>query len=200
MANDVAALLDRLAIDKVHLVGHSMGGQIAQELVLAHPEKVQSLMLLSSLAKGDGLFNSIIETWGELCANVDLKLYEKVVLPWIFTDSFYAIPGTIEGLIEFAIRYPFPPATHSLYHHSQAMLDFDTTDCLQKIHCPTLVLVGKQDILTPLKFSQQLAQGIPNAELVVLEGGGHGFLIESPNTVISAMLNFLRKLKSAYTM
>jgi pimeloyl-ACP methyl ester carboxylesterase len=200
MANDVAALLDHIAIDKVHLVGHSMGGQIAQELVLAHPEKVQSLILLSSLAKGDGLFNSIIETWGELGANVDLKLYEKVVLPWIFTDTFYSIPGMIEGLIEFAIRYSFAPATHSLYHHSQAILDFDTTDRLQQIHCPTLVLVGKQDILTPLKFSQQLAQGIPNAELAVLDGGGHGFLIESPDTVISAMLNFLRKLRPAYTM
>ncbi|MEH2456575.1 alpha/beta fold hydrolase [Nostoc sp.] len=200
MASDVAALLDRIAIDKVHLVGHSMGGQIAQELVLAHPQKVQSLMLLSSLAKGDGLFNSIIETWGDLCGNVDLKLYEKVILPWIFTDTFYSIPGMIEGLIEFAIRYPFFPATHSIYHHSRAMLDFDTTDRLQQIHCPTLVLVGKQDILTPLKFSQQLAQGIPNAELLVLERGGHGFLIESPDAVVSAMLNFLRKLKPTYTI
>ncbi|MBD0389562.1 MAG: alpha/beta hydrolase [Nostoc sp. C3-bin3] len=200
MAIDVAALLDHIAIDKVHLVGHSMGGQIAQELVLAHPEKVQSLMLLSSLAKGDSLFNSIIETWGELCANVDLKLYEKVVLPWIFTDTFYSIPGMIEGLIEFAIRYPFPPAAHSLHHHSRAMLDFDTTDRLQKIHCPTLVLVGKQDILTPLKFSQELVQGIANSELVVLDGGGHGFLIESPDAVVSAMLNFLRKLKPVLTV
>ncbi|MHC5937719.1 alpha/beta fold hydrolase [Nostoc sp.] len=200
MASDVAALLDHIAIDKVHLAGHSMGGQIAQELVLAHPQKVESLMLLSSLAKADALFNSIIETWGDLCANVDLKLYEKVVLPWIFTDTFYSIPGMIEGLIEFAIKYPFLPATHSLYHHSRAMLDFDTTDRLQQIHCPTLVLVGKQDILTPLKFSQQLAQGIPNAELLVLDRGGHGFLIESPDAVVSAMLNFLRKSKPTYTM
>ncbi|MEH1873572.1 alpha/beta fold hydrolase [Nostoc sp.] len=200
MAHDVAVLLDRIAIDKVHLVGHSMGGQIAQELVLAHPEKVQSLMLLSSLAKGDRLFNSIIETWGDLCKNVDLKLYQKVVLPWIFTDTFYSIPGMIEGLIEFAIRYPFPPAAHSLNYHSRAMLEFDTTDRLQQIHCPTLVLVGKQDILTPLKFSQQLAQGITNAELLVLNGGGHGFLIESPDAVVSAMLNFLGKLKSVYNI
>ncbi|MBW4674965.1 MAG: alpha/beta hydrolase [Desmonostoc geniculatum HA4340-LM1] len=199
MAGDIAALLDRIGIDKVHLAGHSMGGQIAQELALAYPKKVQSLMLLSSLAKGDEFFNSIIETWGELLNYVDLKLYEKMVLPWIFTDAFYSIPGMIEGLIEFAIRYPFPPATHSLYHHSRAMLDFDTVDRLQQIDCPTLVLVGKQDILTPLKFSQQLAQGIPNAELVVIDRGGHGFLIESSDAVVSAMLNFLQKLKSAYT-
>ncbi|MBL1198251.1 MAG: alpha/beta hydrolase [Nostoc sp. GBBB01] len=199
MADDIAALLDYIGIDKVHLAGHSMGGQIAQELVLAYPQKIQSLMLLSSLAKGDELFNSIIKTWGELLNHVDLKLYEKTVLPWIFTDTFYSIPGMIEGLIEFAIKYPFPPGTHSLYQHSQAMLEFDTTDRLQQIHCPTLVLVGKQDILTPLKFSQQLAQGIPNAELVVIDRGGHGFLIESSDVVVSAMLNFLQKLKPAYT-
>ncbi|MFN6561947.1 MAG: alpha/beta fold hydrolase [Nostoc sp. ChiSLP01] len=199
MADDVAALLDCIGIDKVHLAGHSMGGQIAQELALAYPKKIQSLMLLSSLAKGDELFNSIIETWGDLLNHVDLKLYEKIVLPWIFTDAFYSIPGMIEGLIEFAIKYPFPPATHSLYHHSRAMLDFDTTDRLQQIQCPTLVLVGKQDILTPLKFSQQLAQGIPNAELVVIDRSGHGFLIESSDAVVSAMLNFLRKLKPAST-
>ncbi|MEH2071510.1 MAG: alpha/beta hydrolase [Nostoc sp.] len=198
MAGDIAVLLDYIGIDKVHLAGHSMGGQIAQELALASPQKIQSLMLLSSLAKGDELFNSIIETWGDLLKNVNLKLYEKVVLPWIFTDTFYSIPGMIEGLIEFAIRYPFPPTTHSLSHHSRAMLDFDTTDRLQQIHCPTLVLVGKQDILTPLKFSQQLAQGIPNAELVVLESGGHGFLIESSEVVVSAMLDFLQNLKPVY--
>ncbi len=198
MASDIAALLDCIGIDKVHLVGHSMGSQIAQELVLAHPKKVKSLMLLSSWAKGDERFNSIIETWGDLPGNVDLKLYQKVVFPWIFTDEFYLLPGMIEGLIEFAIKYPFQPTTHTLYHHSRAILGSDTTDRLKHIHCPTLVLVGKQDILTPVKFSEQLAQGITNAELVVLNRGGHGLLVELPDAVASAMLNFLTKLKLAY--
>jgi len=198
MASDVAALLDHIGIDKVHLVGHSMGGQIAQELVLANPQKVKTLMLLSSWAKGDERFNSIIETWGDLPAKVDLKLYQKVILPWIFTDEFYSIPGMIEGLIEFAIKYPLAPTNRTLYHHTQAILSSDTTERLKHIHCPTLVMVGKQDILTPVKFSKQLAQDIPNAEFVVLNRGGHGFLVESPDTVASAMLNFLAKLKPAY--
>ncbi|MBH8577347.1 alpha/beta hydrolase [Nostocaceae cyanobacterium CENA369] len=192
MANDVAALLDRIGIDKVHVVGHSMGGQIAQELALAHPQKVNSMILVSSLAKGDERFNSLIETWGDLPVRVDLKLYEKIILPWIFTDEFYSIPGMIEGLIEFAINYPFAPKAYTLYHHSRAILASDTTERLKQINCPTLVLVGKQDILTPVKFSQQLTQGIAKAELVVLDGG-HGFLIESPDAVASVMLKFLTK-------
>jgi len=199
MATDAAGVLDQLGITKVHVAGHSMGGQIAQELVLAHPEKIRSLMLLSSLAKGDGLFHAVIETWGDLPSTLDMKLYEKVVLPWIFTDTFYSIPGSIDLLINMAINYPFGPTTHGLYHQSRAILSSDTLDRLKNIHCPTLVLVGRQDILTPLKFSEQLARGIPNAELVVLDSGGHGFLVESPDAVAQAMVNFLAKLKPDYT-
>lgn len=194
MAKDAAALLDHIGIDKVHIVGHSMGGQIAQELVLAHPEKVQSLILLSTLAKGDALFNSVVENWGNLLDKVDLKLFEQLILPWIFTPEFYSIPGMVEQLIEWAINYPFPPTVHGLYHQSQAIINSDTSDRLSEIHCPTLVLVGRQDILTPIKFSQQLAQSIPNAELIVLDRGGHGFLIESPNAVATIMLNFIGNL------
>lgn len=191
MANDAAALLDYLKIDKVHLAGHSMGGQIAQELTLAYPEKVKSLILLSSLAKGDVRFNSIIETWGELPQILDLKLYEQVVLPWIFTEEFYALPGMIEIIIEIAVNYRFPPSPAQLYHHSRAIVKCNTTDRLKNIHCPTLVLVGKQDILTPVHYSQQLAQNIPHAQLCVIDAGGHGFLVESPDIVASAMLKFL---------
>ncbi|MBD2499326.1 alpha/beta fold hydrolase [Anabaena azotica] len=198
MADDVAALLDHISIDQVHIGGHSMGGQIAQEFVLAYPQKAQSLILLSSLAKGDGLFNSIITTWGNLLAHVDLRLYEQVVLPWIFTNTFYSIPGMIDQLIEFAVHYPFPPKSHSIYHHSRAIVDCDTTNRLQNILCPTLVLVGQQDILTPVKFSQQLAQAIPQAELIVLAQGGHGFLIESPDAVVKAMLKFLASRQIIY--
>jgi pimeloyl-ACP methyl ester carboxylesterase len=55
------------------------------------------------------------------------------------------------------------------------------------------VLVGRQDILTPIKFSEQLAQNIPNAELVIIEQGGHGFLIESPESVAQFMLEFFNQ-------
>lgn len=193
MAADAVALLEYLNISQVHVAGHSMGGQIAQELTLAHPEKIQSLILLSSWAKGDSKFNSLIELFGDLTQKLEGILYQKVLLPWLFTDALYSTPGTMEQLIHLIEDYPFPPTPHGLYHQSRAIVGSDTSDRLANIHCPTLVMVGKDDILTPVRFSEELAQGIPNAELVILKQGGHAFVVESADTVAKVMLDFLGK-------
>ncbi|TBR58326.1 alpha/beta hydrolase [Westiellopsis prolifica IICB1] len=191
MAVDTFALLEYLGISQVHVAGHSMGGQIAQELTLAHPEKVQSLILLSSWAKGDSKFQAIIELWGDLTSKLNPVLYQTTLLPWLFTDRFYAIPGAIEQIINQIQKYPYLPEPDALYHQSQAILNSDTSERLASIHVPTLVMVGEQDMITPVKFSEHLAQGIPNTELVILEKLGHACFIESPEVVAQEMLNFL---------
>jgi pimeloyl-ACP methyl ester carboxylesterase len=56
-------------------------------------------------------------------------------------------------------------------------------------------MVGKEDLLTPVRFSEQLAQGIPNAELAILDQGGHAFVVESADTVAKVMLDFLAKYR-----
>ena len=93
MASDAAALLDYLNISQVHVAGHSMGEQIAQELTLAHPEKIQSLILLSSWASRDEKFNALLELFGDLTQQLEGTLYQKVLLPWLFTDAFYLNVG-----------------------------------------------------------------------------------------------------------
>ncbi|MBE9190930.1 alpha/beta fold hydrolase [Gloeocapsopsis crepidinum LEGE 06123] len=193
MADDTAILLEHVGVSKVHVAGHSMGGQIAQELALAHPEKVYSLMLLATFAKGDRRFCSIIETLGDLPRILDPEAYFYVVLPWAVSEDFYSTPGAIEEALQFQIEYLFPPTPQGLYHQSRAIVNSDTLDRLPQISCPTLVVVSQQDILIPIKFSQELVQGIPNAELVILERGGHDFLIDAPDAVSTAMLNFLAK-------
>jgi 3-oxoadipate enol-lactonase len=191
MADDTAALLNYLGITKVHVVGHSMGGQIAQELTLLHPEKVKSLILLSSWAKGNAKFNSIIEIFGNLSIHLEAKIYQKILLPWIYTENFYS-NGSIEDIINI-IEYCPLPTPHGIYHQSRAILYNDTSNSLSNILCPTLVVVGKEDILTPVTFSKQLVNGIPNAELIVIESSGHGLLIESADAVVKVMLQFLAK-------
>ena len=172
-----------------------MGGQIAQELALAHPEKIHSLILLSSWTKGDEKFNSLIELFGDLAQKLEGMLYQRVLLPWLFTDAFYSNPEVMKQLIDLIENYPFPPTPHGLYHQSRAILGSDTSDRIAEIHCPTLVMVGNEDLVTPVKFSQQLAQGIPNAELAILDRVGHALMVESPEAVAKVMLDFLAKHK-----
>ncbi|MDJ0799178.1 MAG: alpha/beta hydrolase [Calothrix sp. MO_167.B12] len=191
MAEDVAVLLEYLQISSVTVIGHSMGGQIAQELGLNYPEKVQNLILLSSWAQANSIFYTIIETWGELPQTLDWQQYQKVILPWIFTHNFLSTPQAIAQFVKMAINYPFRPTPQGLYHQSRAILNSDTSARISEISCPTLVMVGKQDILTPVAFSQQLAQLIPHAELVLMENCGHGLLIESTHTVAEKILSFL---------
>lgn len=191
MAADTVALLDVLSIETAHIAGHSLGGQIAQELALSYPDKVVSLLLLSCWAERDAKFNSLIQLFGDLAQQLDATLYYKILVPWLFTESFYAMPGLMDQLLIWIESQPFPPTPHGLYHQSRAVLSSGTIERLAQIHCPTLVLVGQEDLLTPVRFSQQLAAGIAKAELVVLERGGHSFIVETPEAVGQAMLRFL---------
>jgi pimeloyl-ACP methyl ester carboxylesterase len=193
MAEDASGLLDQLDLRQAHVAGHSMGGQIAQELALTHPEKVRSLMLLASCAKPDERNRAIIESWGELPRQVDAVTGARLSLPWIYTHRFYARSGVIEKVIDLIAANPFPPTPHGIFHQSRAVSQFDALARVGSIHCPTLVLVGREDILLPLAFSEELTRGIPGAELGVLGETGHGLLIESPEPVAQAMLGFVAK-------
>jgi pimeloyl-ACP methyl ester carboxylesterase len=197
MADDAARLIDALDLGPCHVAGHSMGGLVAQELALAHPEQIRSLMLLSSCARNDARGKAIVESWGDLPRQVDALTATKLILPWIYTRAFFARPGAIEQVIEHILANPFPPSVDVIHRQSRAIVPCDTSDRLGAIACPTLVLVGSQDILLPVAFSEELARGIRGAELVVLEKTGHGLLIESPDAVAAAMLDFLSRQQPA---
>jgi len=193
MAQDAAGLLDALGLSRAHVAGHSMGGLIAQELALARPEQVQTLMLLSSCARVDERARAIIQFWGELPRLVDPATAARFVLPWIYTSAFFATTGAVEKLIALIVADPFPPSAQVIQGQSQAISAADTLDRLADISCPTLVLVGNEDVLLPVPFAEQLARGICGAELVVREKAGHGLLIESPDAVATTLLDFLRR-------
>lgn len=190
MADDAAALLNALDIDSAHIVGHSMGGLIAQELAIAQPDRVKSLILISSCARLDERVRAIIQTWGDLPKRLDAEASARLILPWMYTNAFYSKPGAIEELVAKMMANPYPPTVEGIYAQSRASMIADTVDRLHLISKPTLVLTGREDILLTVEFSEQLARGIVNAELVILENSGHGLLIESAAAVSAPMLSF----------
>jgi 3-oxoadipate enol-lactonase len=193
MAGDAAALMEALDLGRVHLAGHSMGGMIAQELALMHPNWVRSLVLLSSCSHQDNRGKAIIRSWGELPSLLDIETSTRLILPWIYTEAFYADPVLIENLIAVILANPAPPDPKVLKCQAKAIMDFDSSERLAGIRCPTLVIVGEQDILLPPSAAGQLARGILSAELLVLEGTGHGLLVETPQRVAQAMQDFLSR-------
>jgi 3-oxoadipate enol-lactonase len=194
LAEDTIGLLDAIGLDSVHVGGHSMGGQIALELALACPGRVKSLILLSSCAKMDERGRTVIELWGDFPKLVDPVTGIRLSLPWIYTTRFYATPGAIDEVIQEILANAFPPTVSGIYQQSRAITSYDASARLREIKCPTLVVVGDEDILGGSHLSMDLAHRIPEAQLVVLKQAAHGLLTESPQATAAAIRDFLSDL------
>ena len=192
MADDAAALLDHLGIERAAVVGWSMGGMIAQELALAHPQKVKRLVLLASLPRA--------HAWGHPWLDFGEQAREKGLdprgltiwsLPWMYTPAFMTQLDMVQTALDRAALDPFPISAQGFAGQAAACRAHNTLDRLGQVGAPTLVLVGAEDILTPPYYSREMAERIPGARLQILERGGHGMAIEYPQAVNEALLTFL---------
>lgn len=193
MANDAAALLDHLGVESAHVAGHSMGGQIAQELALSHSARVRSLTLISTSSRASARLRSVVETAAKLTLHAPPEICCRDFLPWMFTEAFFETPGAFDAALARMLNNPHPPTPQGLAGQSAAIGLFDASERVGSIRCPTLILAGSQDILTPPARSRDLARRIPGAELVVLESGAHDLVNENPEPLLDAMLAFLSR-------
>jgi pimeloyl-ACP methyl ester carboxylesterase len=198
LADDAAALLRQLKIPRAHVVGTSMGGTIAQELALRHPALVRSLALACTWAQGDARFLHTIEAWTSLAYRVPVEeRYRYVFYPWIFSPAFFEKKENIETAFQRSLAYPHQTKAEAIERQARGILAWNGTRVkrLGGIKVPTLVMVGKDDILTPLAFSRDLARLIKRAKLAVLPGG-HGFFVEHAEVFNRTLVRFLRGVRS----
>jgi pimeloyl-ACP methyl ester carboxylesterase len=194
LADDAAALLRHLKVQRAHVVGASMGGTIAQELALRHPGLVRSLVLACTWAEADARFLHTIEAWVSLAYRVPLEeRYRCLLYPWVFSPGFFERKQNLETAFQRAMAYPHQTKPEAIERQARGILQWNGTRVkrLGAIKVPTLVLVGKDDILTPPEFSRALAALIRRARLVVLPGG-HAFFLEQPEAFNRAVMRFLK--------
>ena len=193
MADDAAALLEHLGIERAHVVGLSMGGMIAQELALAHPERIDRLILYATVARVRlALHGPWLSNWAR-AAERGVEANELVLslMPWVFTAAFMTQQEQVEEALAMWISAPFQAPPQGIAAQAAACRTHDALERLPLITAPTLVLVGAEDILFPVSCAEELAEGIPGARLHVLERGGHIPHLEYPEAVEAALLKFL---------
>ncbi len=209
MADDAAGLLAQLGIARTHVVGVSMGGMIAQELALRHPERVRSLVLGCTYPEPDAdverqrqfsltQFGGSVSASGEMkidLSTLDPMMFFQHLLPTVFNQEFIERDlAKLLPLFTGALEYGF--SLEAILGQVEAVMGHKTTDRLHQIAVPTLVITGDADRLVPPANSDILAKHIPKAKLVKIAGGSHGFNFETPDLFNREVLEFLARVPS----
>ena len=198
MAADVVGLMDALGIARAHVCGASMGGMIAQELALRHPERVRTLQLHCTAATIDAYGRFLIDTLVTVKARGDREENVRAVMPWLLCrKTMVERPDFIRFWIERALTYPYPTSYEGLARQADAIRGHDTRARLDEIRVPTLLTTGAEDILVPPASSRELHARIPGAELVTIDDAGHLHFIEQMDRFNAVCLEFLRKHRGA---
>lgn len=186
-ADDAAALLDHLGIDRCYLAGLSYGGMVALHFARRHGSRLQRLLLASTLAWSDAANVYIAQSWdtADKVGGADLRF--DVSLPWLFSSRFFAAQAAmLPDLRRIAATVDWPATQRIL----AGVRNHDARSWLSDIHVPTHVLVGDEDRLTPPYQARLLQQGIPGATLELLPGAGHAIHLEAAEAFARAILRF----------
>lgn len=192
LASDAMLLLDHLNIEKTHVFGVSMGGMIAQQLALDHPERVDHLILGCT---SPGPFRKI---WWSTTRHIfllslifesDLRKHH-LLINLLFGKQFLKqhpeIVGEFRRMVAKARMKPLQKLTQL-----RAMRSFNLSRKLSRLKKPTLIIHGDADMLVPFREGKRLKRRIPHAEFVVLEHVGHAFVAEALEPTAERVLKFL---------
>ena len=192
LADDCAALLQHLGVERASVVGHSMGGFVAQRLALRHPHLVERLVLV---ATGDDAGAHNVERFFALAdrldAGEDRATWFRSLFDAIFTRRFLADPANVEAALRWALDYPYPQSAAAFRRQCEAMAGFDGRADLRRIARPALVVAGREDALFTLESSAAFAARLPGARLVVVDGAAHAVHTEQPKAFVDAVTGFL---------
>ncbi|MFC8591764.1 alpha/beta fold hydrolase [Streptomyces atroolivaceus] len=190
-ADDIAALLDTIGLDRVVVGGVSMGGQITMEFQRTHPERVRALVLsdtspVAETDEGKAFRNALADRLlAEGMGGYADEVIDKMIAPYNVT----ALPDVAEHVLAM-MRGTAPEGAAAALRGRAERPDY--RDTLARTSVPVLVVVGADDFYTPVSDARATHSLIPSAELVVIEQAGHLPGAEQPAAFNDALLAFLR--------
>jgi len=191
-ADAVAGLLHELGAAPAHVVGADLGGAVAQQLALHHPELVRSLALHGTWGRADTHLTAILQSW-QVSARV-LSPVELARQVWPFIYTVWWFNDTPERQVELErVLAEGPPNVDDFCAQIDAALTHDVLDRLDEIRVPTLITVGDRDILTPAHHAYAIKDRMPGARVRVWQKMGHAPYWEIPEEFNRVTLDWINE-------
>ncbi|MCW5620721.1 MAG: 3-oxoadipate enol-lactonase [Burkholderiales bacterium] len=190
LADDLHGLLGAVGARQPHFVGLSMGGMIGMTFALKYPGVLRSLVLCDTTSRYPAELRGV---WTERIRLVTEQGMEPVVEPTLkrwFTEPFLAQRGPVVERVAHMIRSTPPAGFIGCCH---AIPQIDLTARLREIACPIQVIVGEQDVGTPVAMSREIHEAAPNSELVIIPNASHLSNLEQPEAFDHALTSFLAR-------
>ena len=188
LVDDLVQLIQSLIINKIHVIGISMGGIMALQLVIDHPHLVDKLIIINTFARlrHKGIRSWLYYIWRFSLINIlGLRTQAKVVAKKLFPEQ-NQLPFR-EILINQIIQ-----ANPKAYRTTMVNLArFNVSNRLGDIQRPTLIIVGDKDTTVPPTLQFELAHDIPNSKCVIIKGAGHAVTAEKPDEINQHIIDFL---------
>lgn len=192
MARDTIELIRVLGLEKPHIIGHSMGGTIAQVIAAYYGAEINKLVLLATAAKWReamlrGLYSSLLLQK----MNLDFDTIFTCNLPWVFGENFLLDSEKIKLLKESIVNNPHPQSLTDQERQYNVLRTWDGRSLLSSIHAPTLIGYGIQDLIALPSDSHYLATHIMDKQIVEFDCG-HVMPLEIPDELVRAILDFCK--------
>lgn len=190
MADDLAAIMEKLGIESAHVFGVSQGGMIAQQMAIRHSEEVKSLVLAVTASHPTELMRESLGTWLEMAGRGDYKGIMLDTAERSYTGSYLERGRKLNNVLALA-----KPKNYERFRIlCESCLEHDAYEDLDKISCPVLVIGADRDRVLGGEASEEIASAIPGAELYMYEGYSHG-VYEQAKDFNSRVLEFLIRQK-----
>lgn len=192
LAADAAAIIEALGLGACHVVGFSLGGATAMELALARPELVRSLVLLSTWGRSDRYFRHQMRNWQAVrTATIgDEPAFLTALNPWMFSPRTLADDVRLRAIGAMWLTEPHQEP-EAFIRQTVADAAHDALERLHRIEASSLVIVGEDDICTPVRYATELVTALPDARLSIIPDAGHCALFEQPELVHDVIGRFL---------
>lgn len=192
LGQDLLELLDVLSIPQVDAAGYFLGGMAIQEAALAAPDRFRHLVLIGTWARPDAKRRMLLESWAALArAGTPAAAMIRHRLIWTLSDEALEEKELVATAIAHLDDGQTPVTGETFARQCEACLQHDALERLSGLAHPTLAICGRRDLLTPSKFSRELAEAMPGARDVALAYSGHAVMAERPERFNQVVLHFL---------